>query len=562
MMESAPDSRRSPPAAMQRHANWIAAASRPSRAGLEPFHSRRPADAGHPLGEWPRSGAEDLAAAAGGLRPPGLGQAALSAILERALQDLADAAGDGSALAAGLDAVEAHLGLPPGSLAPAPPAFGLGVGGPAGPRANLSPGTDRAVLQAHWTHGVRGLVAPLFGELLDGRAVLLLADPDLPMAAEVLAEALLAAGLPPHALAVVFGVTVEGLAGFVDEGHADGLGRWVGRLGHDRRGELEPFARDVPGLGRLLAALPGPSVATWDLERRARDLGLDPGQDLERLADELVGACFEPARGYHGLVFDDEDRIVGWDARSAIVAASSDGESDVFVPGMQSVEQMVRDDEGNIYFVHSWEGAVYKIYPSGGTELVANGFDYSYPYGLFWGPDGHLYVVDGRVVRLNIETLEVTEILVPPGSGAWMAHAANFSLDSTALFVATVGNGDVLRVPLDENLDPAGEYEVFSNTPGGWQDSVGVDACGNLYIPEYYTGSLFRISPDGESKRVLEGRERDYGHGVVWGTGDGGWRRDAIYMPKPYDNTSVKEVVVGVPDGSLVRTWNGERVER
>jgi len=270
----------------------------------------------------------------------------------------------------------------------------------------------------------------------------------------------------------------------------------------------------------------------------------------------------EGARGYHGLVFDDEDRIVGWDARSAIVAASSDGESDVFVPGMQSVEQMVRDDEGNIYFVHSWEGAVYKIYPSGGTELVANGFDYSYPYGLFWGPDGHLYVVDGRVVRLNIETLEVTEILVPPGSGAWMAHAANFSLDSTALFVATVGNGDVLRVPLDENLDPAGEYEVFSNTPGGWQDSVGVDACGNLYIPEYYTGSLFRISPDGESKRVLEGRERDYGHGVVWGTGDGGWRRDAIYMPKPYDNTSVKEVVVGVPDGSLVRTWNGERVER
>lgn len=268
------------------------------------------------------------------------------------------------------------------------------------------------------------------------------------------------------------------------------------------------------------------------------------------------------ARGYHGLVFDNEDRIVGWDTRSSLVAATSDGDAGVFVPGMESVEQMLRDEDGNIYFISSSDGAVVKIYPSGGTELVATGFNYSYPYGLFWGPDGHMYIVDGRVVRLNLDTLEVTELVVPPNSGRWIAHAANFSIDSTSLFVATVGEGELLRVPLDADLNPTGAPEVFATIRGGWQDSVGVDACGNLYIPEYYTSSLYRVSVDGDVTQVISGRERDYGHGVVWGTGRGGWDDLAIYMPMPYDGASVKEVVVGVPDASKVRTWNGERVQQ
>jgi hypothetical protein len=284
--------------------------------------------------------------------------------------------------------------------------------------------------------------------------------------------------------------------------------------------------------------------------------------DCDELPEELTEVRdLDGPRGYHGLVFKD-DQIVGWDSRSALVASTSDGESGVFVPGIDSAEQMVHDADGNIYFVSSWEGAVYKVYPSGGTELVATGFNHSYPYGIFWGPDGHLYVVDGRVVRLNLDTLEVTELLVPPDSGRWIAHAANFSIDSTSLFVATVGDGDLLRLPLDEDLNPAGDPEVFASIRGGWQDSVGVDACGNLYVPEYYTSSLYRITPDGDVDQVLSGSERDYGHGVVWGSGEGGWDDLAIYMPKPYDGASVKEVIIGIPDAAKVRTWNGEKVER
>ena len=290
---------------MRRHANWIAGASRPSGAGLERCVSRRAgADAGRLLGEWPRSGPEDLTGALAGLEPPGLDPRSMAELLHRALADLSTAArADGAGpLAEGLDAVEARLGLQRGALAPfqtasglGQPDFGLGAGGPGSAAAG---GAERTALLVHWTHGVRGLVASLFGELLDGRAVLLLADGDLPMAAEVLAQALLAAGLPPRSLAVAFGATPEALA--VLSRDEAGL-RWAGRLGSALRADLETLAGDEPGLGRVLTCLPGPTASTWGLEHRARDLGLDPEDDLERLADELFEAAFAPGRGYFGL---------------------------------------------------------------------------------------------------------------------------------------------------------------------------------------------------------------------------------------------------------------------
>lgn len=276
---------------MQRHANWIAGSSRPSRAGLERLVSRRLEDGGRTLGEWPVSGGEDLLEALAGLLPPDREPAELHGVLEAATVALEDAT-EGGPLAAGLQAAEACLGFEPGCLPAGLGTFGMGIGG-------VGLGRGAAVVVAHWTHGVRGLVTLLSGALLDRRPVLLVADPDLPMAAEVLVEALLAAGLPPRAVAVVFGARPEGLAALA--AHPDVPAEWVGRMGLDRRAALEPFARDVPGLAATLATLEAPRAATWDLERRARDLGLDPEADLELLAEELVDAAFGPARGYHGL---------------------------------------------------------------------------------------------------------------------------------------------------------------------------------------------------------------------------------------------------------------------
>ena len=53
-----------------------------------------------------------------------------------------------------------------------------------------------------------------------------------------------------------------------------------------------------------------------------------------------------------------------------------------------------------------------------------------------------------------------------------------------------------------------------------------------------------------------------YPHGFIWGTGADGWDELTLYAPQPYDRNSVYAYSIGVPDGSLVREWNGVRVGR
>lgn len=277
---------------MQRHANWIAGRPTPSKAGIARLSSRRPGD-GEALGEWPLSAAGDVDGALAGLEPPGLGTSEVQQLLDRAAAALAARSGD---LAVGLAATEARLGIGPGELAAGPRAFGLGIGGAGQP---ARPGDSLTLVAAHWSHRVDALFDLVAGELLDGRGVLLVADPQLPMAAETLVQALLAAGLPPRSVAVLFDLQP---AGWCELAHVPGLRR-RGRLGEDEAAELEAFTREVPELTGLLEELGRPRAGTWDLAQRARDLGLDPatGTGLEQLAADLVEAAFAPTTGFFGL---------------------------------------------------------------------------------------------------------------------------------------------------------------------------------------------------------------------------------------------------------------------
>ncbi|MDF1801216.1 MAG: hypothetical protein P1V81_18775, partial [Planctomycetota bacterium] len=155
------------------------------------------------------------------------------------------------------------------------------------------------LVAAHWSHRVDGLFNLVAGELLDGRGVLLVADPGLPMAAETLAQALLAAGLPPCSLAVLFDLQPDGWG---ELARAPGLRR-RGRLGVDEATALAAFTREAPELSGLLQELGRPRAGTWDLAQRARDLGLDPAtaEGLEQLATDLVEGAFAPSQGFFGL---------------------------------------------------------------------------------------------------------------------------------------------------------------------------------------------------------------------------------------------------------------------
>ena len=41
---------------------------------------------------------------------------------------------------------------------------------------------------------------------------------------------------------------------------------------------------------------------------------------------------------------------------------------------------------------------------------------------------------------------------------------------------------------------------------------------------------------------------REYGHGMTWGTGEHGWLDNAVYLTQPYNQNTVAEVVIGVPE--------------
>lgn len=263
----------------------------------------------------------------------------------------------------------------------------------------------------------------------------------------------------------------------------------------------------------------------------------------------------EEARAYHGIAFDEEGYLIGWDGSASLVKSTYDGTNQLWLPGWYGVEQLDWLPDGDLVLYASSTAALTRITAEGGSEAITSAV-YGI-YGVTVGPDGKVWVANGNVYRVDPDSGEV-EAIVEESYGIG-AHSLAFNLDSTVLYIGTTGTA-LYALPLDEDLDPAGELELFASVGSGWLDGIELDACGNLYVASYYSSALFRVSPEGEVSTFAGGPSVLYGHGVTWGNGVGGWRTDALYLPQPYNGSTVREVVVGIGGGHEVRTWNGERV--
>ncbi|MEE8469467.1 MAG: hypothetical protein V3T22_13495, partial [Planctomycetota bacterium] len=167
---------------------------------------------GAALGEWPRSTVDDVRDAVDALRRGSADWASRAplercAILSSALQILGTDPDPGNCIAR-------TLGLPPAELARRaarlPRRVGLPQVGRAGgdvagsaPPAPSDPGGGLALVHRHWSELHEGAAGALCSELAAGRVVLLLGDPRVPALADRLAVALVAAGVPAGALAVL-----------------------------------------------------------------------------------------------------------------------------------------------------------------------------------------------------------------------------------------------------------------------------------------------------------------------------------------------------------------------
>jgi sugar lactone lactonase YvrE len=251
------------------------------------------------------------------------------------------------------------------------------------------------------------------------------------------------------------------------------------------------------------------------------------------------------ARGYHGLAVDDQGYIVGSDG-SNLIRSDYQGNWSVFVPSMGTVQQMDYLPNGDLA-VAANGGALMSVTSFGGQSIIVTDV---FAYAVLVGPDGIVYTANSsQVYRVDPALNQRTVFTSMPGGET--AHALNFSPDYAKMYIGVIsGASSVYQLDLDANRNPIGiPYLLASNVGSGWHDGLAVDICGNLYVPEFWSRSLYRVTRFGQVQRYLDWSSNgsQYGHGAVFGNNIGGFRDDALYMPMPYGGNTVKELIIGVP---------------
>lgn len=286
------------------------------------------------------------------------------------------------------------------------------------------------------------------------------------------------------------------------------------------------------------------------------DEDIGPVVDCATVPDSPISSqILDGARGYHDMLINDQGEMIGADIAGTLIKATYTGQTDVFLPSTGTGEQMEWLDSGEFAFV-SETGSLQRITTAGSITNIASDI---FPYAVVLGLDGQLYTTTDYTARDNqlskVDPMSGSkQILMEWNPQGDTAHGIGFSIDGRRLYIGTIGDGTVYYLDFDQDMNIVGGLEVFaenvsqSGPMGGWHDAVGVDACGNVYIPDYRSSNLYRISPEGEVLTYFRPNSADdYPHAVLWGSGQHGWRDDALYVPLPYNNNQVMEIVIGVP---------------
>jgi hypothetical protein len=256
-------------------------------------------------------------------------------------------------------------------------------------------------------------------------------------------------------------------------------------------------------------------------------------------AEELTGPV-----GYHDVAFDDLGFMIGTDLAS-LIAVDINGQVQLFAPNVSGAQGMDWLADGTLV-VNSGEGVI-ALAPSGARRVLAANI---YGYGLTVGPDNLVYTADNaNVYRIEPDSGVTTTYLEPAAFGqSWGARNIEFSPDLDVMYIGSFGDW-IYAVTLDENLDPVGPPREYARIRSGirYQDGLGTDACGNLFVPNFESSALYRVTPDAVTHLYHQFEFTDYGHGLEWGRGIGGWSTNSLYLPQPYDGNTVIELRIGVP---------------
>ena len=244
---------------------------------------------------------------------------------------------------------------------------------------------------------------------------------------------------------------------------------------------------------------------------------------------------------------DDAGNFYGTSSNNVVKWDSSFTPS-IYATNISGTEQMDWAPTGLLYVASG--NSIKELDPYGGQRIVGSSIS---AYGVKVGPDGRIYAADNsRLWRID-PTVPSQEVLIE-ASPQWSPKVMDWSPDGSKLYFGNISGGRVFSVDLDASFDPVAPPVVLANGVGGWHDGLSVDVCGNLYVADFTTTAMYRITPAGVVSLLFDPISTYYGHGLQFGSGVGPWREDALYVPQPYNGSTVSEVVIGVPH----RTWPGK----
>jgi hypothetical protein len=289
-----------------------------------------------------------------------------------------------------------------------------------------------------------------------------------------------------------------------------------------------------------------------------------PVVDCAKVNNDLVEVTvLDGPRAGRGLTFNtDGDLLIGiWEPH--IAQSPYAGPIELVHPNYGGMEQIDRLHDGDYVFADHEQSTLVRMTQDGKLSLIATGMP---TYLVRVGPDGMVYTTNGEVGLNNViqrtdpDTGVTEEVLKGrDGTPPFEARVMDFSPDLSRMYIGTHTDSAIYVVDLDEDLNPINDPVILAASVGSWHDGLGVDACGYLWVASYDDQSTYRVSPDGSDvRRMLNSSFQNgmYGHGVFWGTGKGGFREDALYIPQPNNNDTVGEAIIGVP----YRTWQGKVV--
>jgi len=156
----------------------------------------------------------------------------------------------------------------------------------------------------------------------------------------------------------------------------------------------------------------------------------------------------------------------------------------------------------------------------------------AYPNGVEVDSDDYVYVAENSGARLRWvhsvtgDSGTIANNLVQP-------NGVILSPDEQTIYVGSFGGGVVYAIDrVAPNSQDWTNQRVLYETqgPDGGFDGINVDICGNVYITEFTTGKIYRISPDGQDTALVVDLPSFWIPNMRWGHGIDGWETDVLYV--------------------------------